>query len=83
MKYQAIKHNKTGSRALGMYATITEAHKAIQAKGGRFWAISYLGGFPTFKDDKNKIYSIQGYAEPWGVVCSVPQKEVEALQLGR
>jgi hypothetical protein len=80
MKYQVIKHNKTGTRQLALVDTIEQAKAYMTELGARFWAISYMGGFPIFKDAKEKQYSIQGYALPWGIVCSIPQKEAEACQ---
>ena len=83
MKYQAIKHLKTTSKVLGYMDTIEEAHALILKKGARFDGISYIGGFPTFRDDRGKVYSIQGFVPIGlgdGVVCSLPQKEVEAIQ---
>lgn len=83
MKYQVIKHNKTNTRTLALFDTIEDAKEKIASLGGKFWAISYMGGFPTFKDAKDKMFSIQGYAEPWGIVCSIPQKEAEMCQTMR
>ena len=79
MKYQAIKHNKTGSRGLGMFATLAEAVEVIRSKGASFHGISYFGGFPTWKGEDGKVYSVQGYAEQWGIVCSLPKDEVETF----
>lgn len=60
--------------------SIEEARTKVAALGAKFWAISYMGGFPVFRDSKDKQYSIQGYALPWGIVCSIPKEEAEACQ---
>lgn len=84
MKYQVIKHLKSSSRVLAIVGTLEEAKATLYEKlpkntGIRFAGISYIGGFPQYEDTKGKMYSIQGYAEPWGIVCSLPQKEVESF----
>jgi len=78
MKYQVVKNNKTGARLLSLHSTLDEAHTALKQLGARFEGLSYYGGFPTFKDEKGKVYSIQGFVEGMNVVCSLPQKEIEA-----
>lgn len=79
MKYQALKHNKTNVRGLGLFSTIQEAVQTIKENGAQFHGTSYMGGFPLFKDIKGKMYSIQGYAEPWGIVCSIPEVDLQLM----
>lgn len=49
----------------------------------RYEGRSYIGGFPYYTNSKGKTVSIQGYIEIGsdrrGVVCSLPEKEVERL----
>lgn len=86
MKYQAIKHNKTGTRLLGLFDTLHEAHERIRKEGGRYEGRSYIGGFPVFTDEKRRTYSIQGGVEfsisngvtTNLVVCSLNDRELVA-----
>ena len=85
MKYQIIKHNKTGSKKLAMVNTMAEAKefvKNIDTKnlGMLFNGLSYIGQFPTFVDNKNKIYSIQGSVDGLGIVCSLPKEDLAEYQ---
>lgn len=85
MKYRAIKHLKTygKSKVLGYFATLSEAVGAIKANGARFEGLSYIGSFPMYRNEKY-TFSIQGYVPMdlgGGVVCSIPQKELEAKYL--
>lgn len=82
MKYQAIKHLKTYGKAkvLGFFPTLQEAKEAILKEGAQFEGLSYIGNFPMYRNEKY-TFSIQGYVAMdigGGVVCSIPQKELEA-----
>lgn len=77
MKYQVLKKLKTKNKLLKLCDTIEEAKEVLKQTGARFNGLSYIGNFPTFMDDKRTIYSIQGRVEGYGIVCSIPQKEVE------
>lgn len=84
MKYQAIKHNKRSSRVLGVFSTIQEAREAIRkvAPRAQHRGESYTGGFPYFHEtdkDGARPYTIQGYAEPWGIVCSIKAEDKALL----
>jgi len=83
MKYQLIKHNKSGSKLVKMYDSLDEVKKAIAVQGLRFESLSYVGGWPLFTDNNRKVWSVQGAAMfDTGdyVVCSLPQKEAESFQ---
>lgn len=77
MKYQALKQLKTKIKLLKMCDTLAEAHRTIQEAGGIFHSFSYVGGFPVYFKGGTQPFSIQGYYEPMGVVCSIPQKELD------
>lgn len=82
MKYQLLRHNKTGSRLLAMLDSMDEVKQKIAGMGLRFEGLSYIGGFPTFSDGKRKTYSVQGavmFDTGSHVVCSLPQKEAESF----
>lgn len=70
MKYQAIQHLKTKSKLLGLFDSFAEARKAITDRGGVFQKFTYVGGFPLYENEKGQTFTVQGYALPWGVVCS-------------
>lgn len=78
MKYQAIKHNKTGARVLGVYEDIEQAKRAIIAatkERGHYVGNSYIGGFPMYEGHDGKRYSIQGRDDHFGIVVSLPDNE--------
>jgi hypothetical protein len=81
MKYQAIKHNKTGSRLMMLCDTLSQAQFQMTKKGALFNGLSYVGNFPTFMDEKHRLYSIQGAVEIGNshVVCSLDKKEMEMM----
>ena len=83
MKYQIVKHNKTGARTIAMLDTLQAARERVVQMGLYFDGLSYVGGFPTFRTgDGRKLYSIQGSVEVvagQSVVCSLPQKEAESF----
>lgn len=79
MRYQAIKHLKTKSNVLGVFKTLHEASDTIKTQGGRFTGLSYFGGFPTFEDSRGFRYTIQGYSEAYGIVCSLPKEDTADL----
>ena len=81
MKYQVIKHNKTGLKQIGLVDNIEQAISKLTTIGAKFNKTSYIGGFPIFIDSKNKIYSIQGYFLPQGIVCSIPDKDIEVCRI--
>lgn len=81
MRYKAIKHLKTTSKELAITDSLASAHEVIKKAGGVFAGFSYMGGFPCFRDEKGKVYSIQGavvMTEGRHVVCSIPEAELQA-----
>lgn len=79
MLYQAIKHLKTKSKLLGKFPSLVEAVQEIRATGAQFTGFSYIGGFPTFRDENGKTYSVQGSVQGLGIVCSIPDTELKAF----
>lgn len=79
MKYQAVKQLKTKTKLLRMCDTLAEADMLIRSHGGRYEGLSYIGSFPTYRDEQNRIYSIQGAVlfRDRSVICSLDQKELE------
>ena len=80
MKYQAIKHNKTGTRLLKLCDTLLEAVEVIKSTGAKYVELSYVGGFPVYRDQKGKGYTIQGahvFDNGQYVVCSLDAKDLD------
>lgn len=75
MQYQVIKHLKTKKKLIKLCDSLQEAINTINANGGRFNHLSYVGGFPVFRDDHNHLFSIQGLVS--NIVCSINKKELE------
>jgi hypothetical protein len=81
MRYQAIKHNKTGTRTLKVCDTLADAVQEVKKQSKtnsmRYNGQSYIGGFPTWLDmDTHKLYSVQGLNEHFGVVVSLDKREL-------
>jgi len=83
MKYQLIKHNKTGSKQVSLLDTLKEAQHAIVSQGLRFIELSYIGGFPLFADDKGKNWSIQGQVDGMQIVCSLHKDDALSFEMFR
>lgn len=75
MKYQVIKHNKSGTRQLAVYESLESAKLLLAGKlNAHYKGLSYIGQFPLYKDfTKGLTYSIQGWTLVGGtpVVCSL------------
>jgi hypothetical protein len=55
MKYQAIKHLKTKTKLLGLFDSLKETENEIKKTGARFENLSYYGGFPTYKNQNQRL----------------------------
>ncbi len=86
MLYQVVKSQSKKESV--KFKTLNEAVKYLLSLGCRYEGRSYVGGFPIYAETygagiKRKFYSIQGYIEigsdKRGVMCSLPNKEAEAL----
>src|SRR3990167_5801264 len=79
MKYQVIKHLKTKTKQEALYETLDAARLLLSGKlAATFSGVSYIGQFPLFHDEKGTTYSIQGFSEPHGLVCSLSNEDVRA-----
>lgn len=83
MKYQIIQHNKSGTKLLGAYRETFSDALAYVRTLGRYEGLSYVGSFPMFRNEKGRLYTIQGSVEIGvsRVVCSLDKKELEAAGL--
>lgn len=75
MKYQTIKHLKTKAKLIALSESFTEAVAKIPAPAV-FRELTYIGGFPVFTSEGH-TYSIQGFVERLGVMCSLPEEDVK------
>ena len=52
MLYQVLKGMKTKTKCLKVCSSLEEAHQTLKNLGAKFIELSYVGQFPTYKDDK-------------------------------
>ena len=83
MKYQLIKHNRTGSKQVALLDTLKEAQEAVNGQGLRFVELSYIGGFPVFTDSKGKSWSVQGQVDNMQIVCSLHKDDALSFEMFR
>lgn len=86
MQYQVVKSLRRGSKTVATYGTLLEAHRYLVGDkvDATYIGVSYMGGFPIYKNERMQQFSIQGLAPiGGGVVCSLPAAERDEFYHGQ